>query len=105
MCYNPLLHHKSPGEDDPIASEEQLTGKDVGAENTEQGTMMSTVKSTLKSSAYLIFFRALPGSHPSRTAVPNKNKDWQILPRIWEGEEAHTLEKEKEERGRITRVD
>lgn len=81
---------QSLGENDPIASEEQPSGKDVGAENDGSGhDGKSTVKSTLKSSAYLIFFRALPGIHPSQTAMPKKSKDWQVLPRTWGGE-AHT---------------
>lgn len=81
---------QSPGENDPIASEEQPTGKDVGAENNGTGyDSKSTVNFTLKSSAYLIFFRGLPEIHPSRTAMPKKKKDWQVLSRTWGGE-AHT---------------
>lgn len=57
-----VASQQSLGEYDPIASEEQPTGKDVGAENDGTGhDGKSTVKSTLESLAYLIFFRALPG--------------------------------------------
>ena len=82
--------HKSPGQNDAIVSEEQPTGKDVGAENDGTGyDGKSTVKSTLDPRLTLIFFRALPGTHPSRKAVPKKNKGWQILPRT-SGGEAHS---------------
>ena len=117
---NGMASHPSPGQNDPITSEEQPTSKDSGAENDGEPAHQSkgdndtiksedkpsikdalpenngsghdgksTVKSTLKSSAYLIFFRALPGIHPSQTAMPKKSKDWQVLPRTWGGE-AHT---------------
>ena len=85
-----MASHQSPRQNDPIASEEQPTGKDVGAEKDGTGyDGKSTAKSTLGSSAYLIFCRALPGIHPNRKAVPSKFKDWQILPRT-SGGEAYT---------------
>lgn len=82
-----VLLQQSLGENNPIALEEQPSDKDVRADNDGSGhDGKSTVKSLLKSSAYLIFFRALPGIDPSQTAMPKKSKDWQVLLRTLEGE-------------------
>ena len=73
-----VASHQSPGQNNPITLEEHSTSKDVAAENDGVASHQylegkTTVKSTLKSLAYLNFFRALPGIHPSRTAVPKEN--------------------------------
>ena len=71
------LHHPF-GQNDPITLEEQPTSKDFLAENDGVASHQyldsnTTVKSTLKSLAYLIFFRALPGIYPSWTGVSKEN--------------------------------